>query len=260
MKITHLGTATLLIEVAGVRLLTDPVFDPRGTKHDFGFGFGSAKEYATAKDPDALGAIDAVLLSHDQHGDNLDASGREVMARAGKVITTRAARRRLGKIEGSGAWVKPDIVALTPFESTQVGGVRITGTPARHGPPLSLPIVGEVTGFVLEWEGQARGCVYITGDTVFYGGIEQVAAKYEVAIAIMHLGCASWGPLRFTMNAREGESFARAFPKARLVPVHYEGWSHFKESRGDVERVFASAGLTDRVTWLEPGVALSLDC
>lgn len=70
---------------------------------------------------------------------------------------------------------------------------------------------------------------------MFYGGIRDVAAKFEVAIAIVHLGCASWGPLRFTMNAREGETFARTFPKATLLPVHYEGWTHFKEKRSDVK-------------------------
>ena len=56
MKVTHFGTATLLIEVA------------------------------TAKDEDAIGDVDAVLLSHDQHGDNLDDRGRAVLARAPKVI------------------------------------------------------------------------------------------------------------------------------------------------------------------------------
>ena len=130
MKITHYGTATLLIEVGGLRLLTDPVFDPKGTKHDFGFGFGSTKAYVTAKNEDAIGEIDAVLLSHDQHGDNLDARGREVLARAPRVVTTRAAARRLGDAAR--------VIGLAPFESTEIikgdAKVRITGTPARHGP------------------------------------------------------------------------------------------------------------------------------
>jgi L-ascorbate metabolism protein UlaG (beta-lactamase superfamily) len=254
VKITHYGTATLLLEIGGLRLLTDPVFDPKGTKHDFGFGFASTKAYTTAKEEDAIGDVDAVLLSHDQHGDNLDARGREVLARAPRVVTTHAAAKRLAD--------PARIVGLAPFESTEIvkgdAKVKITGTPARHGPPLSLPFVGEVTGFVLEWAGQGRGCVYITGDTVFYGGIEDVAKRFDVAVAVLHLGCASWGPLRFTMNAREAKTFAHTFPRATLVPVHYEGWTHFKESRGDVERVFANAGLTDRVSWLEPGTAREL--
>jgi len=185
---------------------------------------------------------DAVLLSHDQHGDNLDVRGRDLVAKAPRVITTPAAKGRLGKSER--------IIGLAPFETTEVvkgdTTVRITGTPARHGPPLSLPFVGAVTGFVLEWEGQKSGCA-------------DVAARFDVAVAIVHLGCASWGPLRFTMNAREAETFAGSFPRANLVPVHYEGWSHFKEKRADVDRVFAAANLSSRLTWLDPGVPRDLE-
>ena len=256
MRLTHLGTATLLVEIGEVRLLTDPVFDPAGTKHELGFGFGSTKQYETARSAAGIGDLDAVLLSHDQHGDNLDAHGRAVMARAPVVVTTSAAARRLG---GGNA-----VVGLAPFESTEVvkgtTKVRITGTPARHGPPLSLPFVGAVTGFVLEWEGQTRGAVYITGDTVLYAGVASVAKRFDIGVAIVHLGCASWGPLRFTMNAREAAVFAQTFPRATLVPVHYEGWSHFKEKRTDVERELANVGAGDRVTWLDPGVARELAC
>ena len=254
MRLTHLGTATLVVEIGDVRLVTDPVFDPAGTKHDFGFGFGSTKQYETASSAASIGDVDAVLLSHDQHGDNLDAHGRELMARA-PLVTTPAAARRLGF---GGA------VGLAPFESTSVvkgtTKVRITGTPARHGPPLSLPFVGAVTGFVLEWEAQTRGAVYITGDTVFYDGVASVAKRFDIAIAVVHLGCASWGPLRFTMNAREAATFARTFPRTTLVPGHYEGWSHFKERRDDVQRALVSAGAGERVTWLDPGVARELAC
>lgn len=261
MRLTHLGTATLLIEIGELRLLTDPVFDPAGTKHDFGFGFGSTKEYETAASAAEVTGVDAVLLSHDQHGDNLDARGREVMARAPRILTTPAAERRLRRAGSAGAG---SIEGLAPFQSTElVKGttrLRITSTPARHGPPLSLPFVGAVTGFVLEWEGQTRGSVYITGDTVFYGGVEQVAERFDVGVAVVHVGCASWGPMRFTMNAREAATFARTFPRATLVPVHYDGWTHFKEKRVDVERELEGAGARERLVWLDPGVACDVAC
>lgn len=105
---------------------------------------------------------------------------------------------------------------------------------SRRAPPRDGSAVGEVTGFILEWEGQ-KGCVYITGDTVFYGGITNAASRFDVAVAIVHLGCASWGRFRFTMNAREA-----------------------KEKRADVDRAFAAANLTSRLTWLELGDARDL--
>ena len=79
--------------------------------------------------PDGLGRIDLVLLSHDHHFDNLDRAGRAMLGRAGRVFTTPVAAERLGG----------NAVGLAPWQSRDVptrdGGIlRVTGTPARHGP------------------------------------------------------------------------------------------------------------------------------
>src|SRR4051794_11358116 len=149
MELTYIGGPTALIEVAGLRLLTDPTFDPPGKRYHFGWGTFSRKLAGPAIPAAEIGQIDAVLLSHDHHDDNLDPAGREWLPNAGKVITTPSGAKRLG---GS-------TIGLAPWESTTLaasGGpeVKVTATPARHGPPGSRPIVGEVIGFVLEWEGQ----------------------------------------------------------------------------------------------------------
>src|SRR3954451_233496 len=92
---THLGTAMALLEIEGLRILTDPVFDPPGRRYDFGWGTGSTKLSGPALSPEAVGRIDAVLLSHDQHADNLDDAGRAFLPRAGVVLTTAPGARRL---------------------------------------------------------------------------------------------------------------------------------------------------------------------
>lgn len=56
----------------------------------------------------------------------------------------------------------------------------------------------------------------------------------------------------------DGLEFARAFPYVPIVPVHYEGWAHFSESRGDIERAFAAAGLAHRLRWPERGRAVEV--
>jgi len=96
VRITHTGGPTVLIEVQGWRLLTDPTFDPPGRKYRFGWGTGSEKLAGPAIAANELGAIDAVLLSHDHHGDNLDDAGRALLAVAGVVLTTTPGARRLG--------------------------------------------------------------------------------------------------------------------------------------------------------------------
>jgi L-ascorbate metabolism protein UlaG (beta-lactamase superfamily) len=257
IAITHIGTATLLLEIGGLRLLTDPALDPPGGRYSFGFGTSSRKLTGPAISADALGRIDMVLLTHDQHDDNLDRSGRQLVARLGRVVTTRSGAQRLGA--GS--------MGLRPWEQTMLADrdgltVRLTATPARHGPPLSTPLVGEVIGFHLEWPGQLHGGLYISGDTVLFRGIEQVAARLRVGTAILHLGGAGFpisGPVRYTFDGREAARVARMMGARTVLPVHYEGWSHFLEPRQQAEAAFSAAGISDRVRWLPLGERVELE-
>jgi len=102
--ITHIGGPTTLIEVDGWRLLTDPTFDPAGGHYDFGWGTSSDKLAGPAMALSDLPPIDAVLLTHDHHGDNLDAAGRALLAvcREGSDDGTGARRLRLPAADGLG--------------------------------------------------------------------------------------------------------------------------------------------------------------
>jgi L-ascorbate metabolism protein UlaG (beta-lactamase superfamily) len=253
---THIGAATLLIEIGPLRLLTDPAFDPPGGRYRFGFGVGSVKTAGPAIAPEALGRIDAVLLSHDHHGDNLDAAGRALLPRAGRVLTTPSGARRLGG----------NALGLAPWATTEIvregARVEITATPARHGPIGSRPIVGEVVGFVLRWDGQRRGPLYISGDTVFFRGVEEVGRRFRPAVAVLHLGgvrFAITGPLRYTLDGADAVRAARALGAGTIIPIHYEGWEHFREPRAAAEHAFAAAGLGGRVRWLPIGQAVEVE-
>jgi L-ascorbate metabolism protein UlaG (beta-lactamase superfamily) len=201
LKITHISTATLLLEIGSLRLLTDPVFDPSGGRYSFGWGTGSTKLTSPPISLDSLGKIDVVLLSHDQHQDNLDRAGRAFLPKAGRVLTTLSGGRRLG----------PNAEGLKTWQSTLLESgntkIKITATPAQHGPWFVRPFAGETTGFMLEWDDQKEGALYITGDTIYYHGITEVAQRFKVGLAIFHLGRASFpitGPIRFTMDCNDG--------------------------------------------------------
>jgi L-ascorbate metabolism protein UlaG (beta-lactamase superfamily) len=253
MNVTHVGGPTTLIEVGGWRLLTDPTFDPPGRRYAFGWGTSSTKVTGPALAPDALGPIDAVLLTHDHHGDNLDDLGRALLPAAGTVVTTQAGARRLnGNAVGLRPW------AATTLSGTGRPTIDITATPCRHGPPLSGPIVGDTIGFALAWAGQRHGRLWISGDTVLYRGVRAVAERLRIGTVLLHLGGVRFpvtGPVRYTMTGRDGARLCRTIGARTVIPVHYEGWRHFQESRADIERDFAAAGPEVRrsIRWLDLG-------
>ena len=252
IRITHIGGPTVLIEAAGWRLLTDPTFDPAGGRYRFGWGTGSTKLAGPAIGIDALGEIDAILLTHDHHEDNLDAAGRTLLPSAGSVVTTAAGARRLGG----------DAVGLTDWQTTtlQAPGkvpITVTATPCRHGPPLSRPIVGDVIGFALAWEGQTGGQLWVSGDTVLYDGVRAVAERVDVDVALVHLGGVRFpvtGPVHYTLTAEDAIELLAAVRPRVAVPVHYEGWKHFRQGRDEIER--ALAGAPDEVRQMIRWVAL----
>ena len=258
IRITHVGGPTVLIEVGGWRLLTDPTFDAPGRKYNFGWGTSSRKLAGPAIAAADLGQIDAVLLSHDHHDDNLDDAGRALLPAAGTVLTTVPGAKRLGgNAVGLAAW------ASTTLEAPGRTPIEVTATPCRHGPPLSHPIVGEVIGFALKWEGQEHGVLWISGDTVLYDGVREVAERLEVDTALVHLGGVKFpvtGPLRYTLTAAEAVELCGQIKPRTVIPIHYEGWKHFRQGRDGIEVEFAGApqGFRDSVRWLPIGELTAL--
>ena len=258
MRITHIGGPTVLVEVEGWRILSDPTFDPPGRRYTFGWGTSSRKTTGPSISPEELGPVDVVLVSHDHHGDNLDDAGRALLPTAEVVVTNSSAAIRLGgEARGLDAW------ETTRVEADGRPALEITATPCRHGPPLSRPIVGHVVGFAVQWEGQEQGVLWFSGDTVLYDGVKEVGERFDVDVAVLHLGEVKFpvtGPIRYSMTAQAGVELCGLLAPRTAIPVHYEGWSHFHEGRAAVERAVAAAppNIRSRFRVLDLGEALVL--
>lgn len=250
VTLTLVGGPTVLLEVAGLRLLTDPTFDAP-TSYEAP-GVALAKRTGPALEAEALGRIDAVLLSHDQHFDNLDHAGRVLLPQVGRVLTTTAGATRLaGNAEGLAPWQSAALPAA--------GGrtLRVTATPARHGPVGIEPVAGDVIGFVLTIDDGPA--IYVSGDTVWYEGVAEVARRFDVAVAILFTGSAQpRGPFHVTMDSNDAIEAAHAFAEATVLAIHNEGWAHFTQSQEDLAQAFSAVGLGTRLTLLQRGVPIQL--
>lgn len=246
LVLTLIGGPTVLIEYGRLRLLTDPTFDPPGLYQETPVRFEKTSGPALARDD--VGRIDAVLLSHDQHFDNLDSSGRAMLPSVGTVYTTNVGASRLGG----------NALGLKPFETARLEApsgdhLLVTATPARHGPIGIEPMSGDVVGFALGRE-EPGDLLYVTGDTVWFDGTAEVARRFRPRVVLMFTGAAEpRGRFHMTMGSEDAIEAAHAFPDATLIAAHNEGWIHFRESQEQLARVFEAFGLSSRLALFERG-------
>ena len=136
-----------------------------------------------ALSPDQIGPVDAVLLSHDQHSDNLDNAGRAFLQNAKRVLTTKAA---------AGRWkARP---RLRPWETAEIlHETAATSKSRRRRPGMGRgiePLSGDVVGFVVSSETHAFEPLYITGDTVWFDGVAEVRRRFEPRLVLLFCGAA----------------------------------------------------------------------
>lgn len=248
--LTLVGGPTVLVEYDGIRLLTDPTFDDPG---EYQLPYGTLKKLSgPARTAAQVGQVDAVLLSHNQHFDNLDRAGKAYAMAAARLFTTLSGAERLG----------PPAQGLAPWQSTKIskpGGatLQITATPARHGPAGVEPLTGDVIGFVVSASDASP--LYVTGDTVWYDGVAEVARRFSPSVILLFAGSArTRGSFNLTMNVNDAIETAHAFPDAMIVPVHCDGWAHFTQSGEDLENSFKALGIASRLQRLEPGVPTTI--
>jgi L-ascorbate metabolism protein UlaG (beta-lactamase superfamily) len=249
LAVTYLGGPTVLLEYAGLRILTDPTFDPPGEYADPG-STTLVKTRGPALSIDAVAPIDAILLSHHEHPDNLDVAGRVLVGSGIATLTTpyAAAGLDLPGVTGLAPWVTATLEA-------PAGPVTVTAVPARHGPPGSEDWVGPVTGFLLGSPGAPS--VYVSGDNAALDLVDEIAARFApVGVAVLFAGAARVpaidGPL--TLTSADAVAATRMLGARAVVGVHTEDWQHFSESRADLEAAFATTGMTDLLLSTPRGV------
>ncbi len=199
-SVTWLGHATVLLEIDGVRVLTDPVLGER---------IGPLVRIAGAADVGAVGRVDCVLLSH-LHADHTDPATLRRLARHGPVLAPAPAARWLHRVGVS------DVREMRPGDELSIGALRVIATPASHDRrrwrfgPAADPV-----GYVV------RGSVsaYFAGDTDLFAEMANLHGSLNLAL----LPVWGWGP-DVGPGHLDPERAARAaaiISPAVAIPIHW---------------------------------------
>ncbi|MEV8511090.1 MBL fold metallo-hydrolase [Dactylosporangium sp. NPDC051484] len=248
---TVLGGPTVLLALGGLRIVSDPTFDPIG-QHGY-----LTKTIAPVATEEQVGAVDVVLVSHQEHPDNLDDRGRAFALAAPLVLAGPRSAEKLGS----------PAVGLAPWTERSLprpdggGELTVLAVPAVHGPedgerdPFGN-VNCEVIGFVLS--GQDLPTVYISGDNASIRTVAEIARRAPaVDVAVLHAGAArvpaKFGGRPLTMDSRRAAAAAAVLGADVVVPAHYDGWAHFSEGRDDLEVAFQEAGLSSLLFATEHG-------
>jgi L-ascorbate metabolism protein UlaG (beta-lactamase superfamily) len=247
MRLTWIGHATVLIELAGVRMLTDPVLRGR---------LAHLTRHGAPPTPDATARLDAVLLSH-LHLDHFDVPSLRRVDPATSVLVPRGATSRVRRLGFT------TVTELAPGETAEVGDVTVTAVPATHDGrrhPLAEP--AEAIGFVL----RADERVYFAGDTDLFDDMEGLVEDLDLAL----LPVWGWGP-SLGPGHMDPEAAARAAAMLRprvAVPIHWgtlfpAGLKHWRpgplaEPPHAFARAVAELAPDVEVRVLAPGDALEM--
>src|SRR5579863_1616375 len=225
VSVQLIGGPTAVVDYGGLRFMTDPTFDPPGS-YEVRPGVSMTKYAGPAAEVNQLPSIDAVLLSHDHHVDNLDRSGRDYLPRVPLTLTTRAGAARLGgHARGLAPWES--------YELQRPNGepVLVTAVPAQHGPDGTDHLTGEVTGFYVSSQGLPT--VYVSGDNASVAIARRIVGTLgSASIALLHAGAAQMphlGDNSLTLSAARAPKVARLIGAKWVIPVHFDGWAHFSE-------------------------------
>jgi L-ascorbate metabolism protein UlaG (beta-lactamase superfamily) len=219
-RVSYVGHATVLIEIDGVRLLTDPMLRRR-VFHLRRHGVVSAEAYR---------AVDAVLISH-AHWDHLDPRSLAQLGPGVRLVVPRGVTRILRRRRPD------DVIEIEVGETVEVGGVGVSATPAEHdagrGPlGLKTPALGYVIG------GSKR--IYFAGDTDLFPGMADLA-PLDLAL----LPVAGWGPTLPPghLDPRRAAEGLRLLKPKTAVPIHWGTYSVVTKRRqpAAVERAPADA-------------------
>lgn len=252
MRLTLVRHATLLIDMAGARLMVDPMLDPAGARSAIP-GTPEPRRNPLVELPrppeDVVRGVGAVIVTH-LHEDHIDGTALATLPERLPMICQP---EDVSELSGTGRGLLQPMV-----DAMGLGPIRLTRTGGRHGHGQLGEALGPVSGVVLRADGEPS--LYVAGDSVWCDDVANVIRDEQPEVIVVNAGGARFvqgDPV--TMDADDVVATARAAPEAILVAVHMEAINHCMLARAALRTRLSEEGLADRVLVPEDGESYALE-
>jgi L-ascorbate metabolism protein UlaG (beta-lactamase superfamily) len=203
-SIKYVGHSTVLLEMSGVKVLTDPVFRKRI--------WFLKRNGPHALDGIDLGSLDAVLLSH-MHFDHMDYPSLNAIPRSVPIVAPQGGGKYLRRK------VSHEIIELHEGESIEIKNISITATPSNHHSGFYWPFwyPSKVLSYIL----QGSQTVYFVGDTALFDGMGDLGREYNIDAALLPV----WGYGPYIrgdhLSPTDAASALSMLSPRMAIPIHW---------------------------------------
>lgn len=248
MQIQLIRNATMKITYGGHTILTDPMLSPKGAFRSF----ANIAKNPTVELPfpveDVVNGVEAAVVTH-YHPDHFDKAAGAVLPKRIAVFCQPGDEARFAD-EG--------FSSVTPIQRSHTWqGITITRTEGQHGSGKVLEMMGKVSGFVFQADGEPT--VYWVGDSIWCEPVEQSIAEFKPDVIITHSGGAKLPDFdHIIMDAEQTLTTVHASGEAIVVAVHLEALDHCGVSREALRQLAEKKGISpNRFLIPEDGAVLS---
>lgn len=249
MTVGFAGHSTTLVELDGVRVLSDPLFRS---------SLLHLQRHAPLVDLEQYGSPDVLLISH-SHMDHLDKRSLKLVDKSARAIVPNDSAKLMRSLGFR------DVVGVSDGDEVEAGGLRVRAVHAdHHGSRMPWNAAAETIGFVVE----GSQSFYYAGDTDLFDEMARLGPGIDLALIPVW----GWGPKLGAghLNPLRAAKAVEMIGPRVAVPVHWGGYlpAGMAKRRPDLlsepprkfRRIVEESSMTDaRVALIEPGDAISID-
>ncbi|MDU8925311.1 MBL fold metallo-hydrolase [Pasteurellaceae bacterium LIM206] len=242
----HIRNATAKIHYGGSTFLVDPYLAEKGAYAGFEGTVNSQKRnpLIEMKQPakDVIAGVDAVIVTH-THDDHWDKAAQNLLPKDLPIFVQNTGDAKIIRSQGfKDVRVMGNHTAFGKVKLTRVKGGQ-HGTDEMYSVPQVAEVAGDAMGVVMQADNEKS--LYVVGDTIWNGAVDQALAQFKPEIVVMNTGYAQLQGFdgSLIMGKDDVAKMHQTAPNAEIITVHMDAVNHATVTSNEMRKFVAENGL-----------------